>query len=145
MTNIQSLIQIYNACFYVCLALGILALASAVFIFFKFDVRTNFAIRTGRAEKITVKRVKGKNSKTDTLRQMGAEDATGELPESAEKTERRQVVQDPALEVETELLIRNLPNTPDSTPTGHATSTAAAALGFLITEDIIITHTDEKI
>lgn len=145
MTNIQSLIQIYNTCFYLCLALGILALASAVFIFFKFDVRTNFAIRTGRAEKITVKRVKGKNSKTDTLQQMGAEDTTGELPESTEKTEQRQAAQDPNLETETELLTVNLPTAPDSAPTGPASSTTAAAFGFLVTEDTIITHTDEKI
>ncbi len=68
MENAQQQIQLFHICFIVCMVIMIVALVLAVLFFFVFDIRTNFAIRTGRAQQISVQRMTENNAKTGTLR-----------------------------------------------------------------------------
>ena len=61
------LIGVYRTCFYVCLALMLLGLASAAILFFRFDVRQIFMIRTGRAARQTIRKIAETNARTGRL------------------------------------------------------------------------------
>lgn len=79
MDKAESLIRIYRTCFYISMAIMILGLANAVFLFFKFDVRTIFEIRTGRAAKRTIQKMAEANAMTGRLRPLEMEFTTGSL------------------------------------------------------------------
>ena len=51
----MDLISIFRICFYVCLAFTILFFIISVVLFFLFDIKTIFNIRTGRAKQKTIK------------------------------------------------------------------------------------------
>lgn len=79
MDQAQSLIQLYQTGFYVCMGITILAFLSAVFMFFKFDIRMIFAIKTGRAAKKTIEKMAEANAVTGRLRQDEMDYQTGSL------------------------------------------------------------------
>lgn len=136
MENIQSLLQIYQTGFVVCAVVAAMALAVGLIIFFRFDIRTNFAIRTGRAEKITVKKLQGKNGKTDSLGQIDMDFTTDELPAAA-KT-------DPADSGQTSPL--KIPAESDrKREQRKAVQESAAGIRFEVTGRTIVIHTDEAI
>lgn len=64
-----NLMASYNAGFYVCMVVMIIALVGAVVLFFVFDIRNNFLIRIGHAEKVSIKKKQIENARTGTLRQ----------------------------------------------------------------------------
>lgn len=136
MENAQSLIQIYNTGFIVCAGVTAVAFLSAVFMFFKFDIRTIFAIRTGRAERISIKKMEADNARTGTLRPnveidyttdgLGSGGAQTDLLSAAGET--------------TPLAGRGPAPAPAAQPAAPA---LPPGFKFVVTENQIITHTNE--
>ena len=60
----MDLISIFRICFYVCLAFTILFFIISVVLFFLFDIKTIFNIRTGRAKQKTIKEMQAANNST---------------------------------------------------------------------------------
>lgn len=65
----EQLIGVYHTGFIVCLILTILFVALSVLLFFKLRIRDVFNFMTGRAEKMTIRRMEEENAKTGKLRQ----------------------------------------------------------------------------
>lgn len=65
----EQLIGLYHTGFIVCLILTILFVALSVLLFFKLRIRDVFNFMTGRAEKMTIRRMEEENAKTGKLRQ----------------------------------------------------------------------------
>lgn len=65
----EQLIGLYHTGFIVCLILTILFVALSVLLFFKLRIRDVFNFMTGRAEKMTIRRMEEENVKTGKLRQ----------------------------------------------------------------------------
>lgn len=63
-----SIINLMNTCFMVCLVFTILFFAISVLLFFVFDIRTIFSIKTGRAQAKTIKEMSKANASTGRLR-----------------------------------------------------------------------------
>ena len=64
----MDLISIFRICFYICLAFTILFFIISVVLFFLFDIKTIFNIRTGRAKQKTIKEMQAANNSTGRLR-----------------------------------------------------------------------------
>lgn len=71
-----SVIDILNTLFWVCLSGAILFFIISVVLFFVFDIRTIFNIKTGRAQAKTVKEMKAANESTGRLRVAGKTQTT---------------------------------------------------------------------
>lgn len=69
--EIMDLISIFRICFYICLAFTILFFIISVVLFFLFDIKTIFNIRTGRAKQKTIKEMQAANNSTGRLRVEG--------------------------------------------------------------------------
>ncbi len=63
-----SVIGTLNTCFWVCLSFTVLFFVISVILFFVFDIKTIFNIKTGRAQAKTVKEMKAANESTGRLR-----------------------------------------------------------------------------
>lgn len=74
----MNMINILNTCFILCLAISILFFIISVVLFFLFDIRTIFNIRSGRAQAKTVKEMQEANSTTGRLR-VGKQTQTSKL------------------------------------------------------------------
>lgn len=79
MNNAQALIGAYQTGFYICMGVAILGFLCAAFIFFKFDIRTIFGIRTGRAAKRTIEKMAEVNAMTGRLHREDMDFTTGGL------------------------------------------------------------------
>ena len=71
-----SVIDILNTLFWVCLSGAIIFFIISVVLFFVFDIRTIFNIKTGRAQAKTVKEMKAANESTGRLRVAGKTQTT---------------------------------------------------------------------
>lgn len=71
-----SVINVLNTLFWVCLAGAILFFVIAAVLFFVFDIRTIFNIKTGRAQAKTVKEMQAANESTGRLRVAGKTQTT---------------------------------------------------------------------
>lgn len=69
MQELEQMISIYHTAFIVCLILGILFLLITVFLFFKFDIRKIFDMKTGRGAKRSIQKMEEINARTGKLRQ----------------------------------------------------------------------------
>ena len=67
MDNTEQLIAIYHTGFIVCAVLLVVGIALAVLFFFKFDIRTIYMLRTGKAKQQTINEMKERNLKTGKL------------------------------------------------------------------------------
>ena len=67
MDNTEQLIAIYHTGFIVCSVLLVVGIALAVLFFFKFDIRTIYLLRTGKAKQQTINEMKERNLKTGKL------------------------------------------------------------------------------
>lgn len=152
------LIKLYETLFYVSLALTILGLGLAVFFFFFFDIRTVFAMETGKARNDTIRRMMEQNAKTGNLRttytgNTGRTGATGRtsgkrvthpepkvevLSKTASDVEQTTVLQTPAAE-ETMLLQR------EEVQETVMLKKRAPDFRFELTENTVVIHTDEWI
>lgn len=139
MENAQSLIQIYNTGFIVCVIITIAAFLSSAFMFFKFDIRTIFAIRTGHAEKISIKKMEDENARTGMLRPNVEIDYTTDgLGSGGSQTDVLT-----SASATTPLAMNGAPG-PVSAKQSVA-PTLPPGFKFVVTESQIITHTNEMI
>lgn len=69
--SVESTLSILQTCFSVCVAFCILFFIITVVLFFLFDIRTIFNIRTGRAKRKTVSEMQAANNQTGRLRVEG--------------------------------------------------------------------------
>lgn len=74
----NTVISVLSTCFMVCLAFTILFFAISVILFFLFDIRTIFNVKTGRAQAKTVKEMQTANASTGRLR-VGGKTQTSKL------------------------------------------------------------------
>ena len=93
-----SLINIFDTCFKVCFAFTVLFLIISVILFFLFDIRAIFSIRTGRAKSKTVKEMENSNNTTGRLR-VGGKTQTSKLSEADRRKTRGPVVVPPSSSV----------------------------------------------
>lgn len=89
------MIEILNTCFWVSLVLAIAFFALTVVMFFVFDIKTIFNIKTGRAQAKTVKEMKAANDSTGRLR-VGGKTQTSKLSEAQRKEPRAPAVKPPS-------------------------------------------------
>lgn len=80
----MDLISVLNIAFIICLAMTILFFVISVVLFFLFDIRTIYMIRSGRAQAKTVKEMQEINSSTGRLR-VGGKTQTGGLKKVKKK------------------------------------------------------------
>lgn len=171
MDNVDGIISVLRTCLQVCIAFSILFFIISVVLFFVFDIRTIFNIRTGRAKKKTVREMQEANNKTGRLR-VGGKTVTSQLSKAdkskakkANKTDN--TILPPPVEEEpfspTEVLGQNTFSSseyrPDSEPTTQLSGSdgyqneniiqpvagSPVDVSFSITKKIIIIHTDEVI
>lgn len=69
MQELEQMISIYHTLFLVFLVLGLLLLVVSVVLFFRFDIRRIFDMKTGRAQKRTIQKMEEINAQTGKLRQ----------------------------------------------------------------------------
>lgn len=86
-----SFIQTLNTCYWICLSFTILFFAISIVLFFIFDIKTIFNIRTGRARAKTVKEMKAANESTGRLRVDGKTQTT-KLSDKEKNAERAPAV-----------------------------------------------------
>ncbi len=65
----NDLINIFGTAFIICLVLGIVSLAASILLFFKFDIRGIYDLRTGRGAKRIIEKMEEINAMTGKLRQ----------------------------------------------------------------------------
>ena len=141
----EELIPIYHGLFYACMAGALLFAAAAAVIFFRFDIRHIFNVQSGRAERMTVERMRAENAATGRL----ILTAETEPPHTGSPKKHPVVVQPASSEIRpTTSLAQNKrpqdtapiagqqpPKTP-SVPAGHT---------FAIRQEILLTQTTEEI
>lgn len=84
----MDLISIFRTCFYICLAFTILFFIISVVLFFLFDIKTIFNIRTGRAKQKTIKEMQAANNSTGRLRVDG-KTLTSQLAKNDKKNAKK--------------------------------------------------------
>lgn len=136
MAKAESLIKIYQICFYISLVVTILGLANAAFLFFRFDVRGIFEIRTGRAAKRTIRKMAEANASTGRLRPVEMDFTTGGLL-TGETGGTATTPLKP-----TDNTAPPVPNLPKPARTGR---TGQTGFRFVVTQSVIMVHTTEKI
>lgn len=171
----QALIEIYQTGFYASAATAALGLMLAVFFFFRFRINSVWAIRTGRAQRKAVQELQeasrsdGRMRKDEKRRQMTTEEMAGTEAESTEPLEKKEVQeQSPPQWTETVLLSTEgenilpketlsfgetevLAQTGELNQTSVLSETAPLekerqpADDFLITQEVVLIHTTEKI
>lgn len=92
-----SVISTMNTLFWICLSFTVLFFVISVVLFFVFDIRTIFNIRTGRARAKTVKEMKAANENTGRLRVAG-KTQTSKLSENEKSVSREPAVVPPKSE-----------------------------------------------
>lgn len=144
MDKAQSMIQVYRTCFYICMAITVLGLANAVFLFFRFDIRTIFEIRTGRAAKRTIRRMEEANASTGRLRQEDMDFTTGGLTTGNSTTTPLPPSPSPASGSGETTLLNAAPPAPVA-PAAPVPQPAAPGFRFVVTQAVVLTHTSENI
>lgn len=144
MDKAQSMIQVYRTCFYICMAITVLGLANAVFLFFRFDIRTIFEIRTGRAAKRTIRRMEEANASTGRLRQEDMDFTTGGLTTGNSTTTPLPPSPSPASGSGETTLLNAAPPAP-AAPAAPVPQPAAPGFRFVVTQAVVLTHTSENI
>ena len=158
--NAVEMISLYGTLFYVSLGVALLGLALAVFFFFYFDIRTVYALMTGKAKADTIRRMNEQNQKTGNLRNAyihtGPTGRTGKTTatasavpaEAPEATAGQTAPLAPHDSMETTVLqqedmaettILQPEDTAETTVLGHS------GIRFDLTESTLVIHTDEII
>lgn len=92
-----SVINTMNTLFWICLSFTVLFFIISIVLFFVFDIRTIFNIRTGRAQAKTVKEMKAANENTGRLRVAG-KTQTSKLSEKEKSVTREPAVSPPNMD-----------------------------------------------
>lgn len=90
-----SVINTMNTLFWICLSFSVLFFIISIVLFFVFDIRTIFNIKTGRAQAKTVKEMKAANESTGRLRVAG-KTQTSKLSDREKAVAREPAVKPPA-------------------------------------------------
>ena len=147
----EEVIALYDLLFWLSLGLAGIGLVFSILTFFVFDIRTIFAIKTGHAEKVSMQRTTEKNAATGKLKEdysfeyntmtMGRKTkkmfTTGKTGNTSKQVaaETTQLNQKPA-PVSNEVTV---PDVPVQEAPVHSSN------GFVITENVMVIHTDEVI
>lgn len=90
----NTLIDLFGTCQKICIAFAVLFLIISVVLFFLFDIKTIFNIRTGRAKKKTIKEMENANNNTGRLR-VGGKTLTSKLKAEDKNKVRSAVITPP--------------------------------------------------
>ena len=112
MQDLERMINIYHAAFIAFLVLAVVLFIASVVLFFKFNIRRIFDMKTGRGAKKTIQRMKELNAQTGKLRSDVISNTPVRLPPeeriSAPVTEKRtdipavQPITEPAVSIQTD-------------------------------------------
>lgn len=69
MDNTTQLMELYSTCFTLSMVITIIAAALAVFLFFRFNIRGIYAIRSGKAKQREIREMEERNQRTGKLRE----------------------------------------------------------------------------
>ncbi len=149
----QSMIEIYRTGFYISSAIAVLGFCLAVLFFFRFHIRSVWAIRTGKAQRDAVKalqqssRSDGRMRKEEKQRELSTEEMAGteaEATEALKMTELTDYGSTHDLEQTTVLGPDKIPDFGMTLDLGSQLSTVPAG-SFLITQEVVLIHTTEAI
>lgn len=87
-------IEVFDTCFKVCMAFAVFFFVASVVLFFVFDIKTIYSIRTGSAKKKTIKEMQAANDTTGRLR-VGNRTLTSKLPKGQTGRTRGPVIVPP--------------------------------------------------
>jgi len=132
MGNAEQLLQIYQIGRIASAVICVLALALAVYLFFKFDIRMIHAIRTGRAQELSEKRGKDKQQKAEAPEKKVDLDFTTDTLKPKRRTEGKKN--------KTAAPLETMPLAAKSTDLG-----AAYGIKFVLSEETVLIHTDETV
>ncbi len=90
----NTLIGLFDTCQKICIAFAVLFLIISVVLFFLFDIKAIFNIRTGRTKKKTIKEMENANNNTGRLR-VGGKTLTSKLKEEDKNMVRSAVITPP--------------------------------------------------
>lgn len=117
------------------------AIALAVFLFFKFDISMIHAIRTGKAQEMSVKRMKEKSEKTGQLEKKVNLDYTTDSLGPRRKTEEKKKSASGSPGLET----TPLQSGSRAAPAQETDVGKSFGIKFNIIEEILVLHTDEVV
>ena len=132
MGNAEQLLQIYSIGRIVSAIVLIIALALAVYLFFKFDIRMIHALRTGRAQELSEKRSKDKKQKPEEPEKKVDLDFATDTLRPKRRTEGKKN--------KTAAPLETMPLNAQSADLG-----APYGIKFRMTEEIVLIHTDEVV
>lgn len=122
----QALIRIYQTGFYICIAIAIVGLLLSVLFFFRFHIGNIWLIQTGKAQRKAVQNIQEASRQNGRMRQEEAHHSEIAIQEDKPLKATEMLQSDP----------------PRSDPPLAETEIIE---GLTVTQDVVLTHTDEKI
>ena len=122
----QALIRIYQTGFYICIAIAIVGLLLSVLFFFRFHIGNIWLIQTGKAQRKAVQNMQEASRQNGRMRQEEAHHTEIAIQEDKPMKATEMLQSDP----------------PRSDPPLAETEIIE---GLTVTQDVVLTHTDEKI
>ena len=122
----QALIRIYQTGFYICIAIAIVGLLLSVLFFFRFHIGNIWLIQTGKAKRKAVQNMQEASRQNGRMRQEEAHHSEIAIQEDKPLKATEMLQSDP----------------PRSDPPLAETEIIE---GLTVTQDVVLTHTDEKI
>lgn len=122
----QALIRIYHTGFYICIAIAIVGLLLSVLFFFRFHIGNIWLIQTGKAQRKAVQNMQEASRQNGRMRQEEAHHSEIAIQEDKPLKATEMLQSDP----------------PRSDPPLAETEIIE---GLTVTQDVVLTHTDEKI
>lgn len=122
----QALIRIYQTGFYICIAIAIVGLLLSVLFFFRFHIGNIWLIQTGKAQRKAVQNMQEASRQNGRMRQEEAHHSEIAIQEDKPLKATEMLQADP----------------PRSDPPLAETEIIE---GLTVTQDVVLTHTDEKI
>ena len=122
----QALIRIYQTGFYICIAIAIVGLLLSVLFFFRFHIGNILLIQTGKAQRKAVQNMQEASRQNGRMRQEEAHHSEIAIQEDKPLKATEMLQSDP----------------PRSDPPLAETEIIE---GLTVTQDVVLTHTDEKI
>ena len=122
----QALIRIYQTGFYICIAIAIVGLLLSVLFFFRFHIGNIWLIQTGKAQRKAVQNMQEASRQNGRMRQEEAHHSEIAIQEDKPLKATEMLQSDP----------------PRSDPPLAETEIKE---GLTVTQDVVLTHTDEKI
>jgi len=156
-------IELLNTLFLVCAILAGVFLILSVILFFIFDIRSIFNIRTGRAKKKTVQEMQDANSRTDVLKisktgqrtrrgsltgPLGTGPTSKKLRHSAEITPPQpppQSISEPQATPETSVLKSQPEDMPETSVLKQEDAKKRIHQNFTVTKRIMLINTEEVV